>query len=276
MPGKVPERCTVVAWSPPVPGIAEVFHAHIVDWSYPRHCHDSWAVLLVDDGAITYDLDARRNQATPRSVTVIPPGVVHDGRPAPGANGFHKRELYLDPDFLPADLIGPAVDRTNLIDEPLAGALSALHHSLAAGNEVLDAEGRLMLIADRLVDAFAGYAGRPRPVEPTVAHTLRELLDEHVVSGVTLAACAAELGRSRGHLVRSFTREFGISPHAYLLARRIDLARRRLLLGVPPSRVATETGFHDQAHLTRHFRRHLTTTPARFASRAGTYAGKYE
>ncbi len=102
---------------------------------------------------------------------------------------------------------------------------------------------------------------------------LRELLDEHVVSGVTLAACAAELGRSRGHLVRSFTQEFGISPHAYLLARRIDLARRRLLLGVPPSRVATETGFHDQAHLTRHFRRHLTTTPARFASRAGSRGG---
>ena len=265
MPPDVPDRCTVVAWTPPVPGIAEVFHADIVGWSYPRHCHDTWAVLLVDDGAIAYDLDSRRHEAAPRSVTVLPPGVVHDGRPAPGAGWFRKRELYLDAGFLPAGLVGAAVDRTNLTDPRIAATVSALHRSLAAA-EPLDAEARLSSVADRLVDALAHRAPRPRRTEPRIAHALRELLDEHVTTGVTLAACATVLGRSTGHLVRSFTREFGVSPHAYLVGRRIDVARRLLLSGVPAARVAVEAGFHDQAHLTRHFRRHVATTPARFAA----------
>jgi AraC-like DNA-binding protein len=70
---------------------------------------------------------------------------------------------------------------------------------------------------------------------------------------------------SSTHLVRCFSRAFGIPPHTYLLGRRIDAARRRLLEGEPVAQVAAGVGFHDQAHLTRHFKRHVGTTPARFA-----------
>jgi hypothetical protein len=63
-----------------------------------------------------------------------------------------------------------------------------------------------------------------------------------------------------------FSRRFGIAPHRYLLARRIDAARGRLLDGEPIAQVATGVGFHNQAHLTRHFKRHVGTTPGRYAS----------
>jgi transcriptional regulator GlxA family with amidase domain len=45
----------------------------------------------------------------------------------------------------------------------------------------------------------------------------------------------------------------------------VDAARPLLLSGMPPAEVAVAVGFHDQAHLTRHFKRHTATTPARFA-----------
>ena len=51
-----PGRCHIEAWAPRVAGIHEVFHAHLVDYAYPAHCHENWAVLIVDDGAIRYDL----------------------------------------------------------------------------------------------------------------------------------------------------------------------------------------------------------------------------
>ncbi len=70
---------------------------------------------------------------------------------------------------------------------------------------------------------------------------------------------------SPAHLVRCFTRTFGIAPHRYLVARRIEAARSRLLDGMPVAQVAASVGFHDQAHLTRHFKRHVGTTPARYA-----------
>nr|WP_278259815.1 helix-turn-helix domain-containing protein [Nocardioides convexus] len=50
-------------------------------------------------------------------------------------------------------------------------------------------------------------------------------------------------------------------PHRYLVGRRIDAARRALLRGERPADVAAAVGFHDQAHLHRHFRRMLGVTP---------------
>ncbi len=99
----------------------------------------------------------------------------------------------------------------------------------------------------------------------TIATDLRELLDEHRFEPFTLAEASGILHRSPAHLIRAFTRAFGMAPHRYVVARRIEAARRGLLEGEPVAGVAARVGFHDQAHLTRHFKRHVGTTPARFA-----------
>jgi AraC-like DNA-binding protein len=262
---EIPARCQVEAWVPTVPGITEVFHARIVDWAYPRHVHDTWAVLIVDDGAIRYDLDTRHCGAAGRAVTILPPGVAHDGRPAPGAWGFRKREIYLSPGFLPERLVGAAVDHTTIHDPALRTALAGLHDSLIRGEESLDGEARLALISDRIGTHLGASGPRAPAPEARVARQLRELLDGHLADPVSLGEAAALIGRSVPHLVRSFTREFGVSPHAYVIGRRIDAARRLLLQGAAPAEVAAAMGFYDQAHFTRHFRRHTSVTPARFA-----------
>ncbi|MBO0809219.1 MAG: AraC family transcriptional regulator [Actinobacteria bacterium] len=262
-----PGRCQVRAWAPPVPGVREVFHARMVDYAYPAHCHDTWAVLIVDDGAIRYDLDRRRCRAGGQTITLLPPGIVHDGHPAPGAAGFRKREVYLDRGVVPVSLAGAGVDHTSLHDPPLRAALSRLHDSLARDGEELAAEARLALIGERIT-AHLTRAGSPAPAsrpEPVIAGQLRQLLDAHLTGKLTLGRAAALLDRSVPHLVRCFTREFGLSPHAYLIGRRIDLARRLLLAGTAPADVAAATGFCDQAHLTRHFKRHTSATPAAYA-----------
>ena len=92
------------------------------------------------------------------------------------------------------------------------------------------------------------------------------MLDEHCPAGLTLAEASRVLGTDPSRLVRSFTAAYGVAPHSYLIGRRIDLARRLLLSGQTPAAAATGAGFYDQAHLTRHFRRYLGTTPARFVA----------
>jgi AraC-like DNA-binding protein len=249
--------CHVEAWVPPVPGIAEVFHARMMGWAYPPHCHDTWAVLIVDAGAIRYTLDRRTAAADGETVTILPPGVVHDGRPAPGQRGFRKRELYLPLTFLPAALVGAAVDHTAIGDARLRRALAGLHDCLATQGraaawmadrgEQLRVEARLGFVAERIA-AHLGHGPRRGEPEPRLAGRLRDLLDERLAEPVTLEAAAAQLGRSVPHLVRSFTREFGVSPHAYLIGRRVDAARHALLQGARPADVAADLGFYDQAH----------------------------
>lgn len=93
---------------------------------------------------------------------------------------------------------------------------------------------------------------------------LRTLLDENVVTGITLREAAQELDAHPDSLVRAFARAYGLPPRRYLTRRRVDLARRLLLEGMPAVDVAPACGFHDQAHLARHFARVVGTTPGRF------------
>lgn len=260
-------RREVSAWRPRVAGVVEVFHARFTEYAYPMHVHDAWTLLIVDDGAVRYDLD-RHEHGTPHdTVTLLPPHVPHNGAPAT-PEGFRKRVVYLDASHLPDDLIGPAVDGPDLRDPLLRDRVGRLHTALTRPGEELEAGSRLALIGERL---RAGLAARPvvaPPADPLLARRLRELLDAHVVDGLTLEAAAALLNAHPTHLVRAFSRAYGIAPHQYLMSRRVGRARRLLLDGCPPTEVATSTGFYDQAHLTRHFGRLVGVPPGRY--RAGT------
>ncbi|MEV0717715.1 AraC family transcriptional regulator [Asanoa sp. NPDC050611] len=244
------------AWRPAVPGIAEVLHARFVTHAYPLHTHDAWTLLVVDDGAIRYDLDRHGHGAVTDQVTLLPPDVPHDGRAAtPG--GFVKRVVYLDPDVVGRELTGAAVDHPALADPMLRRRVAQLHSVLDGPGDELQAESRLALVVDR-IRGHLGAPGQRDPVAPRrLARDLRDLLDGHVTTGLTLDDAAARLGAHPSHLVRAFTTEFGLPPHAYLVGRRVDRARALLLAGQPAAGVAADAGFYDQAHLTRTFRRYL-------------------
>ena len=88
-------RQEVSAWRPRIPGVVEVFHAHFTEYAYPMHVHEAWTLLIVDDGAVRYDLD-RHEHGTPHdTVTLLPPHVPHNGSPAT-PHGFRKRETLID------------------------------------------------------------------------------------------------------------------------------------------------------------------------------------
>ena len=254
----------VRAWRPGIPGIAEVLQATFTDHAYPMHTHDEWTLLLVDRGGVRYDLHRDEHDADPAVVMLLPPHVPHDGR----TTDLHKRVVYLETGALPIELIGRAVDRPHLPDPLLRTRIAALHRALDGDGDALEAESRLGPITERLRTHLAPRIAAPaRLADRPLARRLRELLDARLVEGLTLDEAGRFLHASPTHLVRSFGREFGLPPHTYVTGRRIDRARHLLLDGVPPAEVATAVGFHDQAHLTRHFRRMLGVGPATFAGR---------
>ncbi|WP_037915017.1 helix-turn-helix transcriptional regulator [Actinacidiphila yeochonensis] len=254
------------AWRPPVTGVTEVFHARFTDHAYPMHVHDAWTLLIVDDGAVRYDLE-RHVRGTPQdTVSLLPPHVPHNGSPAT-PHGFRKRVVYLDTTRLDASLIGPAVDGPDLADPLLRHRVGLLHTALARRGEELEAESRLALVVERLRGHLARRpAAEPDPgPAPRTARDLRDLLDAHLGDAPTLDQAARVLHVHPAHLVRAFRAAYGIPPHQYVTARRVDLARRLLLDGLAPAAAATAAGFYDQPHLTRHFKRVVGVTPARYA-----------
>jgi AraC-like DNA-binding protein len=255
------------AWKPPIEGVREVFHARFREHAYPLHTHDTWTLFIVDEGAIDYDLDGHAGGADTSTVGVLPPHVVHDGRSA-SDRGFGNRVLYLEPDVLGEALIGAAVDRPMIADRTLRRDISRLNDALGCADDALEAETRLAFVAERIRASFgASSPSTPqwRGARGELVDQFRAYLDAHAFEPVTMGAAAAEVEASPTQLARAFAAAFGIPPHAYVIGRRLDAARDRILRGQPLADVAADLGFVDQAHLTRRFKQFLGTTPGRFA-----------
>lgn len=77
---------------------------------------------------------------------------------------------------------------------------------------------------------------------------------------------AARMGMSREGFSRMFAKRCGMSPHAFWLASRLNHARELLRAGEAVAAVAAETGFADQSHFGRWFRRVFGVTPAGYRS----------
>lgn len=254
------------AWHPDVPDVREVLHATFEQHAYPAHTHDAWTVLIVDEGAVAYELDRAPHHAIPAAITLLPPHVPHDGRSAVSGTAFRKRVIYLESAWLPEGLVGSAVDHPELTDPRALATLADLHAAMGDPVDVIAAECRLLALRDLVLD----HLGEPAPTTPDLplARRLRGLLDDHLADSFTIAEAARALGVHPSHLVRVFSQAYGIPPHRYVTGRRVDRARRLLTQGRHAADVAAATGFHDQAHLTRHFRRVLGATPRSFVPRS--------
>ena len=166
--------------------------------------------------------------------------------------------------------MGPAVDRPALDDPGLHAAIAALDTSLGCIDDALEAETRLHLVADD-IRRLLGRAEGTGPLDvrriDDAVEGLRAYLDARLLEPVTLAEAAVALDVGVTQLARGFKASFGIAPHAYVVHRRLEVARDRILDGQPIADVASEVGFFDQAHLTRRFKRFLGVTPGRFVDR---------
>ena len=81
---------------------------------------------------------------------------------------------------------------------------------------------------------------------------------------ISLENIAGAVGLSRFHFLRLFKETTGLPPHAYLIQRRVELARQSIEKGSPLADAAIEAGFADQSHLTRRFKAVYGVTPGEY------------
>jgi AraC-like DNA-binding protein len=113
------------------------------------------------------------------------------------------------------------------------------------------------------------HAAPPGPAEvlPGTGAVARRVMDRlagELTAPPALAELAADAGLSRYQLLRAFRAEVGMPPYAWLAQHRVARARLLLEQGHRPATAATLTGFADQAHLTRWFRRVVGVTPGAY------------
>jgi len=244
--------------------VLDLLHARVTE-PYAPHVHDEYAVGACTAGREVIRYRGTLHYAGPGSVVVLEPGEAHTGAPADPPD-FTYRVMYPA-----ASLLSDGLRRTPRFREPvivdpgLAAELRWLHAALALGTEPLDGESRLAWLLGELVRRHASAPGDLEvPGAGRVARLVMAQLADRLVSPPALAEIAAETGLSRYQLVRSFRTEVGMPPYAWLAQYRVRKARALLERGCRPAEAAAMTGFADQAHLTRWFRRVVGVTPGAY------------
>ncbi|MGD1863631.1 MAG: helix-turn-helix domain-containing protein [Phormidesmis sp.] len=113
------------------------------------------------------------------------------------------------------------------------------------------------------------YAEDSRPIKtfkapPNSISLARDYLHAHYYNNISLEELADIAGLSRFHFCRVFRQEIGVSASTYQIQLRIAQARKLLAQGERVAETAIATGFYDQNHFGKHFKRHVGTTPAKY------------
>ncbi len=212
--------------------------AEIVEWcdvdghavALPTHFHDEDQVTFVLAGRRRFRLAHRWLALAPGEGVALAAGTPHGSLDEPA--GVFCRNAYLPAGTVALPDLVVAVSRLwrrqGIVDEPA--------------------------FLDLVRDHRLAEAPLPGPMAPTLHGTV--------------TAAAKRTGLSREAFSRAFRRRHGLAPQAFRGLQRLNAARALLRAGMTPAAVATETGFADQSHLGRAFRRAFGVTPGRY--RAGS------
>ncbi len=244
------------------------FRKHV----FPPHTHETYVVGVTLEGVHSYMHKGARVRCEAGTICFINPDEVHDG--SPDMAGYSYRMTYPSPAFLMALLrhetgrsVGTPHFKYPAVHDPqLADIFCAAHRALEGNKEALFADEKLLEFYLTAIERHAG--GLPAIIaagqEPDAIARTKDYLIAHMAEATDFQALARQVGLSAWHLIRVFRKATGLTPHAWLVDRRVHHARELLRAGESPSHIALQCGFADQAHMTRAFKARLGVTPGQY------------
>jgi AraC-like DNA-binding protein len=228
---------------------------------YPRHWHEELFVSAITAGAGNFFFGGGNHLASPGTLVVVAPGEVHAHSDREGGRSFRSLSV-------PSCFVGLADFPSRVIsDARIFQVFLRLHRALEGSGPRLHRESLLLGFFAELIgrvregDLVPSGVGR----EYRAVRRAQEFLNEHYDRNVSLRELASVANLSPFYFHRVFCREAGMPPHAYLVQIRLLRAKDLLRRGRPIAHVALATGFADQSHFTRHFKRLMGVTPTQYA-----------
>lgn len=253
----------------------EMLSGSFTTHKFKPHFHESYTIIFVEDGIGDYSC-FKSNYITPSgSILVLNPYEVHAGQSLDGSP-WNFITMYIPQNIMRSamfNLTGKnelplfaenTVTNLNLFKEGLS-----VFSDLLMNKDEVESQSCLMQFLRNLIQGYACEADRGQLSNQgfIMAHKIREYLHEHFLEDVSLQRLSTIFGTAEYNLVKIFKRYFQLPPHQYLLNLRIENSKRLLLQHYSSTEAAYQSGFFDQSHFIRHFKKIIGITPGQFANK---------
>lgn len=249
----------------------ELLHAYGITHEYPAHMHEAHSLGIILNGTETTFCGGTSHKGYPGDLVLINAEQVHANK----STNSEYRVIKVRPamlDKIARDLSSPACGREYfpkvVVKDPVVGrALLRLHLKLEQNISALEHESDFVstigLLLTRQHSSYRAPQTKPKREERYVK-LVRDYLKANYAENVSLSQLTSLTNLSPYHLLRVFHSSTGFPPHEYQTQVRVAQARKLIRSGASLSETALETGFFDQSHLSRNFKRIVGVTPRQY------------
>jgi AraC-like DNA-binding protein len=254
----------------------QLMRATYVRQTFPRHSHQGFGVGVIEQGALGFSYRGDTLVAPAGSINTVNPDEVHTGQSAT-ENGWTYRMFYFSADFLQR-LSNERSGRSTplpffvsgVVHDPGLAAFIQHVHVQVSDDQVsrLEKESLLLHLFSHLIarHTYNPMAADKVGREHLAVQRVIDYLDSHFGDELSLETLAGIAYLSPYHFIRVFSRQTGLTPHAWMMQLRAQKAKELLSQGLAIADVAVQTGFADQSHLSKTFKRLLGYTPGQFSN----------
>ncbi|MDA1477971.1 AraC family transcriptional regulator [Bacillus changyiensis] len=238
---------------------------------FPNHFHEYYVIGFIEKGQRLLLCQGQEYIINPGDLVLFNPHDTHSCEQMDG-KALDYRCINITPDVMikaVKEITGtaslPYFTKNVLFHHELTSSLQELHVHILQKEKPLQKEELFLNLLEELIRTYSDLTFLENAPEPSdQVKVVCSYLEEHYPKNITLDNLSQLTGWSKYHLLRSFTKQKGLSPYSYLETVRINHAKTLLEDGVKPIEAAFRTGFSDQSHLTKFFKRQVGLTPKQY------------
>lgn len=249
----------------------EAYSLKGIEQPFPLHFHEYYVVGFIESGGRRLFCNGKEYSANSGDILLFNPNDRHSCTRAV-TDFLDYRAMNIRADIMgkiaeevSGKKVLPKFERCTVTDREILCTLQRLFGMIFGSGDDFAKEELLFLAFSQLLN---GYGGSPQN-KYEVSLEIEDIctyMGEHFSERISINDLCELTALSKATLIRSFTKEKGISPYRYLENIRLGAAKRLLEKGVSPVEAAMETGFSDQSHFTNFFKDYIGLTPKQYAN----------
>ena len=268
-----PHNWQLKSWHVPHLDNLELLHVSHLTHDYPRHMHEEYSIALILQGTETTFCRGASHKANAGDLLLIDAEEVHSNKSVGSEYRLIKVRAKLLNRIarqLTGQTSAPHFRELVVNDALLFRRLLCLHLKLEQNMSALEHETEFISTIGLLLARQDGNHTMPETRrgarrEDIYVRRVRDFLKSHYAENVSLSQLGSLTNLSPFYLLRIFHNHAGFPPHEYQTQVRIAHARKLIRNGASLSQAALETGFFDQSHLSRNFKRIVGVTPRQYS-----------